>query len=102
MESGQPTRGALPQTPLINFRLQIADCGLPQLRLFNLQSAIRNLKLSEYVVNHSTGHISQTHFAAAELVREAGVIQAQQVENGGVQIVYVDFVLDGEVSVLVG
>src|SRR5206468_11545840 len=52
--------------------------------------------------NHSSMHVGQTEVAAGVAVRQALVIEAEQVQHGGVQVVNVDRVLDRLKTELVG
>ena len=47
-------------------------------------------------------HVGQPHVAAAEAERDALVVEAQQVQHRGVQVVDLELVLDDLVAVLVG
>ena len=47
-------------------------------------------------------HVGQAEVAAGVAVGQLGVIEAQQVQHGGVQVVEVDFVFDGVVAVVIG
>lgn len=53
------------------------------------------------VFDYRPGHIGQPEIAAGVAERELGVIEAEQVENSGVEIVDVDGVFDGLVAVVV-
>jgi len=44
---------------------------------------------------HVSAYVRQADIAALEAVRQLGVIEAQQVKDGGVELVDVDFVLHG-------
>ena len=46
-------------------------------------------------------NVRQSEVTASELVCELQMIESQQVQHGGVQVVQVDFVLDGEVTIFV-
>ena len=54
----------------------------------------RNRSLSKrsckYILDHSAAHIGQAVVAALEAVGEPGVVQAQQVQQRGVQVVHMD------------
>src|SRR5439155_26702496 len=52
-------------------------------------------------VNHFAENIRQPHVAARKAEREFRVVQAQQVQHRGMQVMDVDFVLDGFVAVFV-
>ena len=47
-------------------------------------------------------HIRQTEVAARVAVGEPSVVEAEQMQHRGVQIVQVDFVVDRKVTVVVG
>ncbi len=47
-------------------------------------------------------HISQAEVAAGVLVRQLEMIQSQQVQHGGVQVVQMDLVFHREVAIVVG
>ena len=53
-------------------------------------------------VKHLTSHICQLEVTAGTAVREAFVIDAQQVKNFRVQIVDVDSVMDGAKTKVIG
>ena len=46
--------------------------------------------------------VGEAHVAGGEAEGEFLVVRAEQVEHGGVQVVDLDLVLDGEVAVFVG
>jgi len=48
------------------------------------------------------GDVGESEVGGGESVGELQMVHAGQVEHGGVQVVEVDFVLDGEVAVIVG
>ena len=52
--------------------------------------------------HHSSMHVRQAEVAAAVTVGEAGVVEAEEVEEGGVEVMDVDFVFDRFVAELVG
>ena len=52
--------------------------------------------------HHVAGHVGQAEVAALEAVGELRVVDAQQVQHRGVQVVNVDGVFDGGVAQLVG
>ena len=58
--------------------------------------------LRQQLLYHLPVHIRQPEIAALEAVAEAGVIEAEQVQDGGVQVVDVDFVLGGVEAEFVG
>src|SRR5262245_17661402 len=45
--------------------------------------------------HHSPGHVGQPEIAPGVAIRELLMIQAKQVQYGGMQVVHVDFVLNG-------
>ena len=47
-------------------------------------------------------HVGQPHVAAAEAVGQPLVVDAQQMQHRGVQVVDLDLVFDGVVAVVVG
>ena len=49
-------------------------------------------------MNDFAGDVGQAEVAAGVAVGEPGVVQAHQVQDGGVQVVHVDFVDDGGVA----
>jgi hypothetical protein len=57
---------------------------------------------SEYVLHHVPMHIREPEVSALEAVRELCMIDAQQVEHRGVEIVNVDRALRGVVAKLIG
>lgn len=50
----------------------------------------------EDIVDDAAVHVGQAEIAAAVAVGEALVVEAHQVENCGVQVVDVNFILNGE------
>src|SRR6202043_2273971 len=46
------------------------------------------------IVNHVPGHVGQPEIAAAVTVGQFGVIDAQQIQNCGVQVVHMDAFVD--------
>ena len=58
--------------------------------------------LCQYPLHHFAMHVGQPHVAAAEAVGQPLVVDAEQVQHRGVQVVDLDLVLDGVVAVLVG
>ena len=48
------------------------------------------------------GHVGQPHISSTKGVSQTLVVEPQQVEHRGMQIVHVNFVLHREVAVLVG
>ena len=52
--------------------------------------------------DHFAAHVGQPEVAALEAVGQPRVVDAQQVQDRGVQVVDVDRVLDGGVAELVG
>ena len=56
----------------------------------------------EQVVNDPAGDVGQPHVAAAMEVSQEPMVEAQKVQDRGVQIVNVDLVLDGRVSEVIG
>ena len=51
-------------------------------------------------MHHFAMHVGQTKIAAGIAVGQLQVIEAQQVQHRGVQVVQVDFVFDGVVAVV--
>ena len=47
-------------------------------------------------------HVGEAEVAALEAVGELGVVEAEQVQDGGVEVVDVDLVLDGVEAEFVG
>ncbi len=47
-------------------------------------------------------HVSEPKIAALETVSELGVIESQQVQHSCVEVVHVDFILDGVEPQFVG
>src|SRR5262249_17845565 len=58
-------------------------------------------RLSDDLVYHAAGHISEAEGAALELIGKARVVDAERVENGRVQVVNVDWVFDDVVAEVV-
>src|SRR5713101_2570278 len=56
----------------------------------------------ENLVYNTAMHVGETEVPALELVGEPLVVDAQQVEHGGVQVVHRDDILDGVVAEVVG
>src|SRR5690348_5911288 len=56
----------------------------------------------EQLRHHFTAHVGQAEVAALETIGQLQVIQAEQVQDGGMEIVDVDLVLDGVPADLVG
>src|SRR5262245_22224869 len=57
---------------------------------------------SQYAPDYFAVHVGEAHVAAAEAQGEAGVVHAEEVQHGGVQIVDLDFLVDDVVAVVVG
>ena len=53
-------------------------------------------------MHHLAVDVGQAEVAAGVAVGELGVVEAEQVQDRGVQVVDVDLVLDGVVAVVVG
>ena len=53
-----------------------------------------NVVLGKNVADHAAVHIGQTIVATTVTVRQLFVVDSHQVQNGRVQIVHVDFILD--------
>src|SRR6266496_2587659 len=71
------------------------------------QSAIRNpqsgaLPSRDHFLDHLAVNVGQTEIAAVVAVGELFVIETEQVENGGVEIVNVDFVFHGAIAEFIG
>src|SRR5262249_49517041 len=62
----------------------------------------RRQRLSQNLLHHIPVYIGEPEVAALEFERQAFVIHAQQMEDGGVQIVDLDDVFDGVVAEVVG
>ena len=62
----------------------------------------RGAHSGEYLPHHFTVDVGQTKIPTAVTVGESFVIESQQVQHCGVQIMDVDFVGDGSMSVFVG
>ena len=78
------------------------DCWIGQGQLIP-QSPMAPTKCSrQNLPDHLAVHVGQAHVAAAEAVGQPLVVDAQQVQHRGVQVVDLDLVLDGVVAVLVG
>src|SRR6059058_5522978 len=60
------------------------------------------VELCNDVVDYAPLHIRQSYVAAGEAVGEPSVIEAEQVQQRGVEVVDVKLVLDRLVAVLVG
>ena len=60
------------------------------------------LALRQDFLHHIAMHVGQPHVAAAEAEGQALVVDAEQVQHRGVQVVNLDLVLDGFVAVIVG
>ena len=60
------------------------------------------LPLRQNPVHHFAGHVGQPEVAALVAVGEPLVVDAQQVQHRGVQVVDVHDVVDGVVAELVG
>ena len=53
---------------------------------------------SQQIVHDLAGDVGQAHVASAEAVGQALMVEAEQMQDGRVQIVDVNFVLDGVVA----
>ena len=60
------------------------------------------LALGQNTLHDLAMHVGQAEVAAAVAVGEAGMVQAHQVQDGGVQVVDVHAVFDGVEAELVG
>ena len=56
----------------------------------------------QYLLDHFTMNVGQTKIPPAVTVGQSFVIESQQVQDSGVQIVHVDFIGDCPVSIFVG
>ena len=61
-----------------------------------------SFRLSQYLSRNISIEVSQPHVSAPEAVGELFVVEAEEVQHGGVPVVDVDFAGDGFVAVLVG
>src|SRR5205823_4083703 len=59
-------------------------------------------RLGENAADHLAVNIGQAHVAAAEAEGDVGVVQAEQVQHGGVQVVHFDSPVNDVIAVLVG
>src|SRR5262245_64905014 len=60
------------------------------------------IELAQYPSYHVPVHVRQPKVAAAVAIGEPQVVEAQEVQNGGVQVVDADAIFDGAVADLVG
>src|SRR5206468_3210229 len=67
-----------------------------------LPSAFCLLPSREDFLRHAAAHIGEAEVAAGVAVSQLLVIEAEQVQQGRVQVVHVDLVLHGVVAELVG
>ena len=58
--------------------------------------------LRQQLLHHFAVHVGQAEVAALEAVGQPGVVEAQQVQDRGVQVVDVDAIFDGVEAELVG
>jgi hypothetical protein len=68
------------------------------IRVYPRSSAVS----AQNLLHHPSADIGQAEVAAGVAVGEAGVVQAEEVKDGGVQVVEVDLVGDGVMAEVVG
>src|SRR5690606_15788691 len=91
-------------------RSRLRSCASPSIVNYQLSvnyQSPRTLAKSGYdlgndIVDHAAGDVGQAEISAAVAVGEPLVVDAQQVQNRRVQVVDVNFILHGEITVLVG
>src|SRR5262245_47223148 len=93
---------AVPMTRLMNCRRCMLTLGGEGIGRKGLMRPIRPHSSRENPLHHLPMHVSEAEVAAAVAERQFLVVDAHQVQDGGVQVVDVDPVLDGVHPQLVG
>src|SRR5690242_17962953 len=103
--AGLPSPGKIQSVPAT---VVITCCGKAGARMHRVETRILDrlsrgipLLCRQDLIDHAAVDVGQAEIAAAEAERQLLVVQAEQVEDGGVQIVDGQGILHGPVAVFV-